>query len=218
MPRAAGSRAPGARRRPPAPRAARLLALVAALVVAVAAGGARAQRPRSDLERKIINQYTLAKTDVDGGGWVDPTPGGCEYPQGNPKGNTCGPWRGEPIPWSKGKQKYAMKQAKKQKVMKKWNLPDDGSWYESKVRSAEGFTKIPGRGRPEMKWYRDSYAVYHPELDRYVCHCMSNGKPGCTFLDPETGSYVKDAATWSGLGGSGSGENMRPRREERRTD
>ena len=47
-----------------------------------------------------------------------------------------------------------------------------------------------------MKWYRDSYAVYHPELDRYVCHCMSNGKPGCTFLDPETGTYVKDAAAW----------------------
>ena len=111
-----------------------------------------------------------------------------------------------------------MKQAKKWKVMKKWNLPNDGTWYESKARSAEGFTKIPGRGRPEMKWYRDSYAVYHPELDRYVCHCMSNGKPGCTFLDPETGSYVKDAATWSGLGGSGSGENMRPRRAERRTD
>ena len=50
-------------------------------------------------------------------------------------------------------------------------LPNDGSWYESKERSSKGFTKIPGRGRPEMKWYRDSYAVFHPELDRYVCHC-----------------------------------------------
>ena len=35
---------------------------------------------------------------------------------------------------------------------------------------------------------------------------MSNGKPGCTFLDPETGTYVKDVATWKGPGGSGSGE------------
>ena len=50
-------------------------------------------------------------------------------------------------------------------------LPNDGNWYESKERSSKGFTKIPGRGRPEMKWYRDSYAVFHPELDRYVCHC-----------------------------------------------
>ena len=47
-----------------------------------------------------------------------------------------------------------------------------------------------------MKWYRDSYAAYHPELNRYVCHCMSNGKPGCTFLDPETGTYVKDVGAW----------------------
>ena len=57
-----------------------------------------------------------------------------------------------------------------------------------------------------MKWYRDSYAAYHPELDRYVCHCMSNGKPGCTFLDPETGTYVKDAAAWKAKPGTAGRE------------
>ena len=76
----------------------------------------------------------------------------------------------------------------------------------SEERSSKGFPKIPGRGRPEMKWYRDSYAVYHPELGRHVCHCMSSGKPGCTFLDPKTGTYVKDAAAWRGpLPGGGAG-------------
>ena len=34
---------------------------------------------------------------------------------------------------------------------------------------------------------------------------MVSGKPACTFLDPETGTYVRDAATWAGFGGDGSG-------------
>ena len=105
MPRAAGSR--------PAPAAALLAAAVA---VALVAGGA-AQRPRSEWEKAILHKYDTG----GGGGWVDPTPGGCDNPSGLTS-NECGPWRQEPVPWSQGKQKYAMKSAKKWKVSKKWKV------------------------------------------------------------------------------------------------
>ena len=155
-------------------------------------GGARV---RSEWEKAILYDYTPGAS----GGWaeVDPTPGGCDAP----KGNECGPWRQEPISWTQERQDYAVA-----KRGAEFNLPDDGSWYEEAERSAKGFLDIPGRGRPEMVWYRDSYAAYHPELGRHVCHCMVSGKPGCTFLDPETGTYVRDAATWKGPGGDGSGD------------
>ena len=98
MPRAAGSRAA------PAP------ALLAAVVAAALVAGGAAQRPRSEWEKAILYKY--------GDGWADPTPGGCD----NTRGNECGPWRQEPVPWSQGKQKYAMKSAKKWKVSKKWKV------------------------------------------------------------------------------------------------
>ena len=71
-------------------------------------------RPRPQWEKDIVHKYTFDAA----GGWVDPTPGGCDKPMGP----VCGPWRQEPIPWSVGKQKYAMKHANEHKVMKKWKV------------------------------------------------------------------------------------------------
>ena len=75
-------------------------------------------RPRPQWEKDIVDKYTFGAA----GGWADPTPGGCDKPMGP----VCGPWRQEPIPYSAGKQKYAMKHVKKHKVMKKWKVRISG--------------------------------------------------------------------------------------------
>ena len=109
----------GSKLSPSAATAALLLLLLAALA-APRPAAAQGPRPRPEWEKDIVHKYTLGGR----GGWadVDPTPGGCD----DPKGNECGPWRQEPIPYSAGKQKYAMKHVKKHKVMKKWKVRISG--------------------------------------------------------------------------------------------
>ena len=101
---------------PSAAAAALLLLLLLAALAAPMPAAAQGPRPRPEWEKSVLHKYTLGAA----GGWaeVDPTPGGCDKPQGP----VCGPWRQEPIPWSAGKQKYAMKHANKHKVMKKWKV------------------------------------------------------------------------------------------------